>query len=114
MDKQSRREAVRDYKERKAAVGAFAVRCTPSGQAWVGTSRDLDQQQNRIWFGLKTGGHPNRELQAAWREHGEAAFAFEPLEVLDTEGASRMGVDMLLKDAEAVWRDKLGAGKVVG
>jgi hypothetical protein len=114
MDKQSRREAVREYKERKVAIGVFAVRCAPTGQAWVGTSKDLDQQQNRIWFGLKTGGHPNRELQAAWRAHGEAAFAFEPLEVLDTEGASRMGVDMLLKDAEARWRETLSAGKIVG
>ena len=114
MNKQSRREALRQYKERKLSAGVFAVRCTASGQAWVGMANDLDQKQNRIWFGLRTGAFANREMQAAWNAHGEAAFAYEPLEVVDTEGASRMGVDMLLKDAEAIWRDKLGAGKVVG
>jgi hypothetical protein len=114
MDKQSRRDAVRDYKERKLSAGVFAVRCTATGQAWVGAARDLDQKQNGVWFGLKTGGHSNREMQAAWNAHGEAAFAYEPLEVLDSDGASRMGVEMMLKEAEARWRDQLGAGKVAG
>jgi hypothetical protein len=114
MDKQTRRDAIRDYKERKLSVGVFAVRCTATGQVWTGGARDLDQKQNGIWFGLRTGGYSNREMQAAWNVHGEAAFAYEPLEVLDVEGASRMGVDTLLKSAEARWRDELGAAKVVG
>jgi hypothetical protein len=114
MDKQSRRDAVREYKERKLSAGVFAVRCTASGQVWVGAARDLDQKQNGVWFGLRTGGYPNREMQAAWDAHGETAFAYEPLEVLDTDGASRMGLDTMMKDADRRWRDELGAGKVVG
>lgn len=114
MDKQSRRDAVREYKERKLPMGAFAVRCAATGQTWVGTSKDLDQQQNRIWFGLKTGGHPNRELQAAWREHGEAAFSYRPLETLQGDDLSPLTVNLMLKDAEKRWREELGAGKVAG
>jgi hypothetical protein len=114
MDKTSRRDAVREYKERKPQVGAFAVRCAATGQAWVGVSKSLDQMQNRIWFGLRTGGHPNRELQAAWREHGEAAFSYEPLEALDVEDASPLAIDLKLKDVEKRWREQLGAAKVAG
>jgi hypothetical protein len=114
MDRQSRRDAVRDYKERKLSAGVYAVRCTASGQAWVGAARDLDQKQNGIWFGLRTGAHVNREMQAAWKAHGEAAFVYERLELVDTEGASRLGIDTLLKAAEARWRGELGAGKVAG
>ena len=114
MDRQSRRDAVREYKERKLSAGVFAVRCVANGQAWVGAARDLDQKRNGVWFGLRTGGHPNREMQAAWNAHGEAAFAYEALEVLDTEGASRLGLDTLLKAAETRWRAELGAGKVAG
>ena len=57
MDKSSRREAIRDYKERTVSRGVFAVRCTLTGQVWVAASRNLDQQQNSIWFGLKAGGY---------------------------------------------------------
>jgi hypothetical protein len=114
MDKHNRRDAVRQYKERASSVGVFAVRCAASGQAWVGTSQNIAQKQNGVWFGLRTGGHPNREMQAAWQAHGEAAFSFEPLEMLDVAELSRLTIDLKLKDAEAHWRAELGAGKVAG
>jgi len=83
MDRLSRRQAIRDYKERKAAPGIYAIRCAPTAEAWVGASRHLDAQQNSAWFALRTGGHPNRALQAAWAAHGEGAFCFQPLERID-------------------------------
>jgi hypothetical protein len=114
MDKQSRRDAVRDYKERKVPRGVFAVRCAATGQTWVGGSRNLDQQRNSIWFGLKSGGYINREVQAAWREHGEAALAFEVLEVFDDEDMGPVGRADLMKARAAYWRGELGAAKLVG
>jgi len=114
MDRQSRRELVRDYKERKARQGIFAVRCAATGEAWVGQSRNLDQQRNGIWFGLRLGGHSNRVLQAAWTAHGEAAFVFEVLEVIAGEDLSAYARDNLLKDRGAHWRNTLGATKIVG
>ena len=35
MDKTSRREAIRDYKEKKTRSGVYAVRCAQSGEVWV-------------------------------------------------------------------------------
>jgi hypothetical protein len=114
MDKQSRRQAVSDYKERKVSKGVFAVRCAASGETWVGQSRNLEQQRNGIWFGLRQGGHPNPALRAAWAAHGEAALSFEVLEAIDDEGLSAYGRDSLLKDRAAHWRAELGATKIVG
>jgi hypothetical protein len=114
MDKQIRRQAVRDYKERKVAIGVFAVRCAATGEAWVGASQNLDQQQNRIWFGLRQGGYPNPALRAAWAAHGEAAFVFEVLETLKDEDLSAYARGNLLKDRDAHWRSELGAAKIVG
>jgi hypothetical protein len=114
MDKQSRREALRQYKEKKPAVGVFAVRCAASGEVWVAASRNLGQQQNGVWFGLRLGSHPNRALQAAWTAHGEAAFVFERLEVLEDRDHSPLAIDLMLKDAEKRWRETLGGGKVTG
>ena len=114
MDRQSRREAIRDYKERKISQGIFAVRCAVTGEAWVGQSRDLEQQQNGIWFSLRRGGHPNLSLRDAWKANGEAAFAFEVMEVIDDEGMVAYARDNLLKDRDAHWRAELSARKIVG
>jgi hypothetical protein len=114
MDKPSRRQAVRDYKDRKVPAGIYAVRCVVTGEAWVGQSPNLAQQQNRIWFGLKQGGFPNRGLQAVWTAQGEAALSFEVLETIDDEGLAAFGRASLLKDRDAHWREVLGASKIVG
>lgn len=114
MDRQSRREAIRDYKYRKVSHGIFTVRCAASGEAWIGVAPNVTQMQNRIWFGLRQGGHPNRGLLAAWRAHGEAAFSFEILEEIDTEELGPIGRESLLKERATHWRAELGANKLVG
>lgn len=115
MDKASRRDAIRDYKERKPRRGVFAVRCAPTGEVWVSASPNLDKQQNSLWFQLRLGSHPNRALQAAWKEHGEDAFTFEPLAELESEtDASAYVVKADLGALEAEWRDRLGARAVTG
>ena len=114
MDKLSRREALRDFKERKTVRGVFAVRCTATGAVWVGGARNLAQQQNSIWFGLKNGGYINRAAQAAWTAHGEGAFAFVVLETFDDEEMTPVGRADLMKARTAHWRTELSAPKLVG
>ena len=100
MDNQSRRALVRDYKERKAVAGVYAVRCVPSGEFWTAGSRNVDAQQNSLWFGLRNGGHINRAMQGAWAVHDEA---LTPQGVLDR-----------LKIRQQHWLVELGAKKAVG
>jgi hypothetical protein len=113
MDKLSRREAIRDYKERKVTPGIFAVRCAGTGEAWVGVSRNLGQQKNGIWFGLRQGNHQNRAMQAAWTAHGEASFTLEAVEALETKDVSAYALANRLKEREAHWLTALGARKFV-
>ena len=114
MNKASRRDLVRDYKERKAVAGVYAVRCAPSGEIWTAGSRNVDLQQNSLWFGLRNGGHINRAMQAAWTAHGEAAFSFEVLERIEDEALTPQGVLDRLKDRQRHWLETLGAKKAVG
>ena len=114
MDKQSRRQAIRDYKEQKPAPGVYAVRCAATGEVWVGGSRNLDAQQNSLWFGLRTGGHVNRAMQASWTAHGEGGFSFEALERIDDEDLTPLGRADLIKARERHWLAALGAKKAVG
>lgn len=115
MDKASRRDAIREYKERTPRRGVFALRCAPTGDVWVSASPNLDKQQNSTWFGLRLGSHPNRALQAAWKAHGEDAFTYEILEELDADAdTSAYAVRADLQALEEKWRAQLGARAVVG
>jgi hypothetical protein len=57
------------------------------------------------------GGYPNPALQAAWRQHGEAAFTFEVLESLPDETLAYIR-QTLLKERLAFWRGTLDAALV--
>ena len=108
MDKQDRRAAVAAYKERKPAFGVYAVICNATGDAWVGTSRHVDTQQNGLWFTLRQGGCRHAALQAAWREHGEGEFRYEELERLRDDYPDIGRLDEL-KRRQALWRARLQA-----
>ena len=107
-----RKDLIREYKEKKPRPGIFAVRCTATGEAWIGSSRNLDTQKNGIWFQLRAGAYVNAELLAAWKAHGSEAFSFDELEAVEDENAQL--IDLLLKDRATHWREKLGAKKLVG
>ncbi|MGO4715042.1 GIY-YIG nuclease family protein [Bradyrhizobium sp. 2TAF24] len=108
MKGEARRAAIMAYKERKAMVGVYAVRCAPAGAVWVGGSPNLDTIQNRIWFTLRTGGQTDAGLQAAWRDHGADAFSFEVLEEFDEEAPAYVRA-IALKERTAHWRQALDA-----
>jgi hypothetical protein len=108
MTTERRKAEIAAYKERKAAVGIYAVRCAPAGAVWVGQTRDLDKVWNRISFSLRSAAHPRRDLQAAWHAHGDAGFAFEALETLDEESLD-FALQSALDERTAFWRAKLGA-----
>jgi len=93
----AKKEAVRKFKEQKVLQGVYAIRCTSTGHVWVGTSRNLNATRNGAWFMLRTGGHIDKPLQAEWNAHGEAAFEYEILEILDAD-LLPMAVADLLKE----------------
>lgn len=104
-----RKALLRAYKERKVEPGVYAVRCTASGEVWVGATPDLATRQNGVWFTLKLGSHREPSLQAAWKAHGEAAFVFEAVETVETEGLDSFTRNGRLKDRRDHWAQVLGA-----
>lgn len=103
-----RKAAIAAYKERKVFAGIYAVRCTPSGEAWVGQALNLEKVQNRIWFTLRQGGHPCRSLQAAWNAHGEAGLTFAECERLEEDETDYVR-NALLKERMLHWLTELKA-----
>ena len=112
MQKARRKELVREYRERKQILGIYAVRCEAAGKIWVAATKNLDRQQNGIWFQLRLSGHPNKAMTSAWKTHGEAAFEYEILEEVTDENP--LLLDSLLKERAAHWLKQLNAEPVVG
>ena len=112
MDKQSRREIARAYKERKVPIGIFSLRCGPTGETWVGSSRNLDGAANAVLLGLKMGSHRNKAMQAAWTAHGADAFSYAVVETLEAD-LSPVGKEDWLKARLRHWIAALEAHSIV-
>lgn len=113
MDKQRRRDIAQAYKERKVPMGIFSLRCEPTGETWIGMSRNLDGAANSALFGLRMGSHRNKAMQAAWAAHGEQAFVYAVVETL-AEDLGPVGKDTWLKERDRHWRAQLDAKPIVG
>lgn len=114
MDAARKRELSAAYKERRPRVGLYAIRCTPTGQVWVGLSRNLDAQENSLRFALRQASHPNRALLAPRADHGDAAFTYQELEAIDDQALTPIGVKARLAEREQAWRAELKADKATG
>lgn len=107
MDIVDKKAATAAYKKREAVAGIYAVRCTATGQVWVGRAGDLATIQTRLWFGLRTGANTHPPLQAAWNAHGADSFSLEIVEALEEDSATFR--DALLRDRLKHWRGILNA-----
>ena len=99
--KADRKEAARQFKERKPSPGIYALRCSTTGRTWVDSSPNLDAAQNSQFFQLRQRLHRNKELQAEWNAHGEESFRFEVLEKLSEDTPSLNLRDLLVERKQA-------------
>lgn len=111
MKSEARRAAVAAYKERKVIGRVYAVRCVASGKTWVGHWPNIETIQTRLWFTLRQGTHPRKELLEAWRRHGEAQFTFEIMGRLE-DGPSSYTRDADLKEHASHWRKESNANPI--
>lgn len=112
IDKARRTELLQQYADRDPPNGVFAVRNTVTGEVWVGHSRNVDKQKNGLWTRLAGGVCVNKDVQASWARHGEAAFRYEILEQL-TE-TDPHALQRLLPERASTWREQLKAGVIKG
>jgi len=82
-----RKEAVAAYKKRDVVTGIYALSCAVTGHKWVGYTPNLSTVKNRLWFTLRLGSHPSRDLQAAWNSCGADGLVFETLEQFEADDA---------------------------
>lgn len=110
-----RRKELRDAcKSRRPDMGVVELRCTATGQRFLGITRDAAKELNSLRAKLNGGGHPNRPLQQLWSEHGENGFDFRVADTLEYENPEDVSADdlqalrdlLLAEDPEArkIWK----------
>lgn len=81
-----------------AQAGIYCIRNTVSGRRYVGSSLNIRQR----WFShrslLLKGMHHSPTLLRSWLKHGESAFVFEVLEIVETPS--------ILLEREQFWIDE--------
>jgi len=100
--KAERKEAARQFKERKPSPGIYALRCRATGRNWIDSSPNLDAAQNSQFFQLRQSLHRNKEIQSEWNTYGEGSFEFAVLETLPEDTPS-LNLRDLLAERKQVW-----------
>ena len=107
IGKSERKEAAREFKERKPSPGIYALCCAATGRRWVDSAPNLVAAQNSQFFQLRQRLHRNKELQAEWNAHGEASFTFEVLEAIPAD-TPFLNLRDLLKERKLAWSGESG------
>ncbi len=109
MNKPSRKELLRAYKEQKQTGGVYVIRNTVTGRVLLQSAANLAGAGHRFGFAQGTHSCVHRALAADWKTYGAAAFAFEILETL-VQGDAQTNESFLedLKTLKAIWDEKLG------
>ncbi|MEP7339064.1 MAG: GIY-YIG nuclease family protein [Acidobacteriota bacterium] len=101
------KELKREYKQNNPPMGVYQIRNLVNEKVFVGNSLNLPGIFNRSKLQLDVGSHPNKALQAEWKQYGGESFAFEVLDELDQKEA--LGYDYRgdLVLLEELWLEKL-------
>jgi group I intron endonuclease len=103
----TRKDILREYKERKKPAGVFRLRNTVNGKFLFGSSLNLEGVFNRHKFLLSIGKHENEALLKDWKEYGADAFVFEILEEVRFTDDEFFDLKDELTLLEQIWSEKL-------
>jgi len=103
----SRKEFVREYRERRKPAGVFMVKNTANGKVLHGSSLNLEGPLNSHRFMLRSGKHENEALQRDWSTFGEHSFTFEILETVPKSSDPGSCIEDELTLLEGIWLEQL-------
>ncbi len=112
MDKMRRKELQLEWKNRHPEMGIISVRCSATGEIFLGTSKDTRASFNSNRMKLSTRNHPNKQLQAMWNQYGEDAFEWSVYKLLKYENPEEDQTEKLPELLEQCLEEMPQAGKI--
>lgn len=108
ISSEKKKELQEQYKLMKPDMGLFAVINNNNGKYFLEASQNLKGKINSVNFQLKSGGHPNKELQKDWQEIGAKQFEIKILEQLEYgQDESKTDYADELELLKMIWVEKL-------
>ena len=105
--KESRKQMLLSYKERKITGGVCQIVNTINGKRLLLSGANLKGLQNRFEFSTKTNSCTHIKLQKDWNTYGADSFSFAILEEIEKkEEQSMEEFNEDLKVLEELWLDK--------
>lgn len=104
-----RRRLSREARDAFPPMGLYLVRDAASGLVRLGSSRDVYATLNRIQFELRLGSHPDKALQARWRQE-PARLTFEVLELVKERSDPAFDYDEEMRTLLQLHGEELGLG----
>ena len=105
--KESNKQLKKEYQQNPRPMGILLIRNNQTDKVFLIASLDLPGAINRHKFHLKSGNHPNKQLQADWNQVGGSAFEFEIVDELTPRTDSKLDYRAELTSLEDLWLDKL-------
>ena len=93
-------------------MGVISITCKPTGDLFLGISKDIRAKFNNNRFKLSAKLHPNKSLQALWDRYGEHEFEYSVVEVLKYENPEDDQTDNLLQLLECCMIEMPNAGRI--
>ena len=74
MNRDQKKQHKQEYALRRSPMGIICVCHTETGNCFLLGAGNAPAVLNSCSFQLKIGSHPDRDLQALWKQYGESAF----------------------------------------
>lgn len=92
--------------------GIYAIINTETQARYIGATSQLSFRMHRHYLQLRSGKNPNAALQADWEKYGAGAFAFEVLELVQSEDelalAELKHIQLALADGDRLYNSPKG------
>jgi len=105
MQKDQRKQAIRDYKLQSTYYGVIQIKHIPDGKIWIDVVPNIKNRWTFYQLNLNRHFYINSPLQAAWDQDGADAFEFEVLWQHKADDVENMR--QTLKALKAEWLEKL-------
>lgn len=85
MDRNRKKQLLEEYKHRRPEMGVLSFRCKETGEAFLGTSKDIRAGFNGIRIRLEANFHLDKVLQERWNRYGREGFEETVVKLLEYE-----------------------------
>src|SRR5690606_4713108 len=98
----------KEFKGQSKKGGVYQIRNLINGKIYIGSAKCVQVRASQHLSKLKQGKHANKHLQNAFNKHGEDAFLFEVLEVVEGDKGERFRIEQKYID-KLIKERKMGA-----